>query len=396
MRITTIKKKWEEFKQSQIQPLLPIKKELVKNSKGSKELIADITELPSADGKLIKQIIERTRQKNRNNVTRTMAYYDFYCRHPEIHWAFLGHMVSRNGGWNMTDLKGELLTRLLSKKEQQEYFNFLERGNWLIFQDVYPQLLLYEESLKRKANLFYLLPYFHVSVFMLTIWNHFWNYQDCYRLAIALVINEQSYLEQRVIQNPFYQKTVLKTVEFQLQDVLSLNQIIFPRYQQDGNGREEPPDLIGTTIHHFASLHERILLGKRLYALLFNRPAVLQSVLKWAAKHPHTGSRKDYWPHLFNTVNETLPGISYKQRTENCKLRPGARRLYSPALVHAWKDVPHEEADRGDWFEDWRILYYLIPLKEEVDGEIVNAYCKTLEKIELAILAQEKIFHPKI
>ncbi|WCK52537.1 DUF2515 family protein [Aneurinibacillus sp. Ricciae_BoGa-3] len=87
--------------------------------------------------------------KNVNNITRTISYYDFYCRHPEIHWAFLGHMVSRNGGWNMTDLKGELLSRLLTEQEQKHFFHFLERGNWLIFQDVFPQFLLYEESLKR-------------------------------------------------------------------------------------------------------------------------------------------------------------------------------------------------------------------------------------------------------
>src|SRR5699024_7697380 len=115
---------------------------------------------------LIRQIKESTRQLNLNNVTRTTAYFDYYRKHPEIHWALLGHMVSRNGGWNMTDLKGELLSKLLSEAEQKDYFLFLERGNWLIFQDVYPQLLLYEESLKRETSLFYLLSFFHVSIFM--------------------------------------------------------------------------------------------------------------------------------------------------------------------------------------------------------------------------------------
>ena len=49
-------------------------------------------------------------------------------------------MVSRNGGWNMTDLKGDLYTRILSESINS-YFFFLERGNWLIFQDVYPSIL---------------------------------------------------------------------------------------------------------------------------------------------------------------------------------------------------------------------------------------------------------------
>ena len=69
-------------------------------------------------------------------------------------------MVSRNGGWNMTDLKGGLLSRLLTKKEVESFFTFLERGNWLIFQDAYPQFLVYEESKKRGKNLFYLLSSF--------------------------------------------------------------------------------------------------------------------------------------------------------------------------------------------------------------------------------------------
>lgn len=107
---------------------------------------------------IIDSIVNVTNTLNTNNVTRTAAYLNFYIRHPDIHWALLGHMVSRNGGWHMTDLKGDLLSRLISEKEQKNYFLFLERGNWLIFQDVFPQFLLYHHSLRMKRNLFYLLP----------------------------------------------------------------------------------------------------------------------------------------------------------------------------------------------------------------------------------------------
>ena len=51
---------------------------------------------------------------------------------------------------------------------------------------------------------------------------------DTYILTMALVINEQSYLEKRVIQNPLYQKEVFNTLEFKLQDLLSFNHILFP------------------------------------------------------------------------------------------------------------------------------------------------------------------------
>ncbi|MGG3882981.1 DUF2515 domain-containing protein [Brevibacillus panacihumi] len=364
-----------------------IGRELNKKVRLRAKRAVDQSELPQSDQQLIQQIKECTRQRNKNNVTRTTAYYEYYRSHPEIHWAFLGHMVSRNGGWNMTDLKGELLSRLLSNTEQNDFFQFLERGNWLIFQDVYPQFLLYEESLKREMNLFHLLPFFHVSVFMEVIWNHFWLTGDRYLLAMGLIINEQSYLEERIIKNPYYQKTVLQTLEFKLQDVLRLNQILFPCYREG----DRELTLVGHTIQHFASLYERIRLGKQLYTLLFDRTAILREAVKWAAEHPHTGSRKDYWPHLFNDVKETMPGVLYRKRTVNGRLKPGTSRLFSPPLQHAWKDVDHPEAEAGDWCEDWKAITYFFHVEENIDGEIMDDYCKTLEKIELAVMAQSAI-----
>jgi hypothetical protein len=369
-----------------------LKKELKMSLKHTDKPLKPEAELPEQDQRLIRDIKERTRRLNLNNVTRTMAYWDYYRKHPEIHWALLGHMVSRNGGWNMTDLKGELLSKLLSDGEQNDYFLFLERGNWLIFQDVYPQFLLYEESLKREASLFDLLPYFHVSVFMEAMWKCFWTHGDRYLLAIALVINEQSYLEKRVIQHPHYQKTVLETITFKVQDLLGLNQILFPYCSKMDKVPGQAPELIGQTLYLFASLHERILLGKRLYDLLFGRSEMLQGIINWAAAHPHTGSRKDYWPHLFNDVNESVPGTPYKRRTEACQLKAGANRLFSPQLQYAWKNIEHAEAEIGDWFADWKIFIYLIDLDEHANGEICHAYCKTLEKIELAVMAKTAVF----
>ena len=189
------KRKWNGFSKTFPYSLLDVKDELKK--KGKKQTSVKTGELTGEETMLIHEIKEQTRQHNNNNVTRTHAYFQFYLRYPEIHWALLGHMVSRNGGWNMTDLKGDLYTRLLSEKDQLIFFSFLERGNWLIFQDVYPQFLLYEQSVKRSKRLFHLLPFFNVSTFMETLWNHFWRTGDQYMLAIATVINEQSYLEKK-------------------------------------------------------------------------------------------------------------------------------------------------------------------------------------------------------
>jgi hypothetical protein len=331
---------------------------------------------------LVEQISSKTQRNNVNNVTRTKAYLDFFLHHPEIHWAFLGHMVSRNGGWNMTDLKGEILTRLIPKNERNLFFAFLERGNWLVFQDVYPQFLLYEESLKAEKPLFHLFSFFNISTFMETIWTHFWRNHETYILTVAMVINEQSYLEKRVIQNSFYQKEVLNKFEFMLQDWLSFNHILFPY------GKKQ---IVGQTLHQFESLNERILLGKRLYTILFKNEEINKQVVAWAKSQPHTGSRKDYWSHIFNSVNEGVPGFAYRTRLKSCHLKDGARKIYSPTLENAWKNENQKEAESGDWFEDWKVVDYLTEDDEIIDGEIKNEYCKTLERLELAALAKKAI-----
>jgi hypothetical protein len=361
--------------------IVEIKKELKKKSKKSNQL----PPLKPKEVQLLNDILSRTNSLNRNNVTRTKAYLDFYNQHPEIHWALLGHMVSRNGGYNMTDLKGEFLSRLMTYKERETFFSFLERGNWLIFQDAYPQFLVYEESLNHKENYFHLLPHLHVSTFMGKIWSYFWRTRDPSMLTKALIINEQSYLESRVMQDPYYKKEVFNTLEFKLQDLLAMNHILFP-YQENGKRK-----LIGETLHHFESLHERILLGKRLYNILFEDPVRRKLVENWANKHSHTGSRKDYWPHLFNHVKEAIPDLQLKPRLNSCQLTSGSPRIYSPKLELTWKDQNHKKAEIGDWYKNWRIVYYLIDNEKLIDGEIEDEYCKTIERLELAAMAKKAI-----
>lgn len=362
--------------------LLKIKKEL-KKKEGKN---GTIKRLSLEEKKLLEKIQHQTERFNINNITRTNAYLHFYNKYQDIHWAFLGHMVSRNGGWNMTDLKGEFLSRLLTKKEQQAFFSFLERGNWLIFQDAYPQFLVYDESCKRNKNLFHLLPYLQVSTFMETIWNYYWYERDLSILTIALIINEQSYLEKRVIKNPLFQKNIFHSIEFKLQDYLSLNHILFPLID---NGKIH---LIGQTLHHFECLQERILLGKRLYSILFHDKELLIKAVRWANEQPHTGSRKDYWPHLFHDLKEGLPASTLRPRLKSCQLIPGMPRIYSPDLTAAWKNVNHQPAEIQDWFQNWKVLHYFLHSKEKTNGEIQSDYCKTLEKLELAAITKKAFF----
>ncbi|HYK73715.1 MAG TPA: DUF2515 family protein, partial [Pseudoneobacillus sp.] len=170
--------------------LIEIKNEL----KNKKPLSTGTKMLSQDDQRLIERIRKITVENNLNNVVRTKAYLDFYQKYPDIHWALLAHMVSRNGGWNMTDLTGEFFSRLLSPSPRYDFFSFIERGNWLIFQDAYQQLLLYEESMKKGKSYFYLLPFFNISTFMETIWNHYLINKNTYILTMALVVNEQNYI----------------------------------------------------------------------------------------------------------------------------------------------------------------------------------------------------------
>ena len=143
--------------------LSDVKKELKKKMK--KKSACHPPRFSEKDKKWIELIKEQTRQLNQNNVKRTQAYFQFYLQYPEIHWALLGHMISRNVGWNMTDLKGDLLTKLLPERDQKAFFSFLERGSWLIFQDVYPQFLVYALSVRREPRNvppFTFLLYFHL------------------------------------------------------------------------------------------------------------------------------------------------------------------------------------------------------------------------------------------
>lgn len=367
-------------------PLLSLAKEIKQVIAREKDRQSELS-LSTKERKIVERIKEQTFLRNKDNVERTRAYLEYYQKHTEIHWALLAHLVSRNAGWSMTDLRGELLPRLLSAKEQRDYFLLLERGNWLIFQDAYPQLLLYEEGARQQTNLFHLLPHFRVSVFTEALWNQYWKAGDREWLTVGLIINEQQHLEEQVMKSESYQKSVTGTLPFALQDVLSLNQILFPC-----EGNEQPLRLVGATVSHFASVTERISLGKRLYALLFRDSSVLQAAFGWACGQPHTGSRKDFWPHLFHDVKESVPGKPHQKRVDGCQLRSGAKRIYSPALRQAWKQVEHTMPVVREWYRDRSVLKYLRVPMETAPADMGEAYCRTLDRIELAVIARGKIF----
>ncbi|PWW06251.1 uncharacterized protein DUF2515 [Paenibacillus cellulosilyticus] len=341
--------------------------------------------LSAADRTLLDYIRGETARLNRNNVTRTIAYLAMYERRPELHWALLAHMVSRNGGWNMTDLQGEWLPRLLSERKRDDIFLFLERANALIFGDAYPQLLLYEHSVRIRRPLFHLLPLLRVSCFMQPVWEQFWTTRNSTVLTVALIVNEQNYIESRVVQHPYYRKNVIDTLFFGMQSLLQLNAILLP-YAHGQKPQELR--LAGLILERFSSLYERIEIGKRLYALLFAVPRIGEGVAAFARSVRHTGSRADYAPHLFERLRERPPQVPYKERLLGGQLKAGSERPYSPALADAWPDQKIEPAEPGDWFTKAAdVVSYFERLPLPNTFEMTNEYGFLLDKLELAAAA---------
>jgi hypothetical protein len=329
----------------------------------------------------IEAIRRQTVAENRNNITRTNAYIKFFERHPEIHWALLAHCVSRNGGWCMSDTKGEWFSRMASAKQSRAFFSFLERSNWLIFEDAYPQLLLYEESRRRRENLSFVLPLFGVSRFMEVMWDLFWETGNSHLLTRALIINEQNHIESRVVRDSDYEATVESSLQFHIDSLLNLNQVLIP-YRMNGKTH-----MAGTTMRHFHAIHDRIETGLRLYRILYQHERIHQAIVEFMVGIPHTASRADYWPERFTAVKPITVAETYQPRfTENGT----ADKIYSPTLEDAWSDVAQEPAEPGDWFRDISWAIYLFTSVPDSPMDISQDYINKLKTIERTILLTEK------
>jgi len=335
------------------------------------------------DRQIVKMIVQKTAHANRNNITRTQAYLDVYLQHPELHWALLAHAVSRNAGYGMTDLQGEFFPMLADESQPSAFFSMLERANWLIFQDAYPQLLLYIESRRlgcgRQLN--HLLAHFHVSRFMRAIWDDFLTSGDSRWLTYGLIVNEQHYIEARVVKQQSYQSTVLHSLQFQGQTLLNLTEVCLP-YQQSSVTR-----LNGTVVDDFTSIDDRIQTGKRLYNILFAEGNTRTSMHDWLRRTPHTASRADYWPHLFRRSRPFKQSAHYQAAfsAEGKSLR----KLHSPALSDVWPDVGHEQPDATDWFYALAQISYMWPGEDVLTPDVSeNVYdqLKTMDQLVQAKL----------
>ncbi len=269
------------------------------------------------------QSIHRTKTLlNKDNITRTKAYLDFYLQYPEITWAFLASMVSRNGGWNMCDLEGEWFPKIIPQVKREQLFLTFEKANWLIFYDAFPQLLLYHYSTKLRRPMFHLIQFFRESSFMENEWNRFWLNRDSQRLINSLIINEQNLIQKPVIEHPIYQKEVFKSGYFLFQDLLHFSQVLFPTCHGE---------LYGASVNGFRDVDKRIDLGKRLADILFT-PNLFPYFLNFAKKTEHTGSRVDFEKYF-----------------------PEKRKRDTPFLRTTFPVITHEIHDFQDWSKRQKI-----------------------------------------
>jgi len=268
-----------------------------------------------------------TAKWNIDNISRTNAYFYFFQRYPEIEWTFLASMVSRNAGYNMCDLEGELLRDTLSPLYRKYLFLTYERANFLIFKDVFPQLLLYHYSTILNKKMFHFLPLFFVSSFMVNEWECFWENRNRKRLMTSLIVNEQNVIQKPVIEEPFFQREVFHSRLFLLQDFLKMNSVVFPTV----NG-----ELYGMPVHQFTKLDARIKLGKALAEILFY-PMIYNQFYQFASMTEHTGSRMDYEQYFLPRKSRETPFL---------------RTVY-PIVNHpnqVFKSWDHSRSVKKKWF----------------------------------------------
>ncbi|PGS52161.1 DUF2515 family protein [Bacillus sp. AFS041924] len=291
--------------------------------------------LSEEDSKLVDLIKKETVKYNADNISRTIAYQEYFLRQNEIEWSFLASMVSRNAGYNMTDLESKIFINGLNVKQRKQLFMTYERANWIIFLDAFPQLLLFEYSKINRKPLFYLLKYFSVSSFMEIEWEKYWTDRDKKRLVYSLIINEQNMIERPVIQNEFFKNEVFNSLAFKLQEQFKLSYVIFP----SSNG-----ELYGLAVYQFENLTKRIQIGKQLYSILFHDD-LTNGFIDFAKQINHTGSRSDY---------EGLVGI---ESSNNPKLRD------------VYPVIPHKRTVEDDWYANSEILKEWYENEEVINGD---------------------------
>jgi hypothetical protein len=279
---------------------------------------------------------------NQDNQKRTAFYRKFWLKFPEIPWALMADLVSRNAGYQMSDLlryqslvraglfPAPILSPLLGAgslsalKLLEQLFRFLEAGNFLIFHDAAPQLVAYSVAKrlfqctgdKDSALVFDELLKLGTDKLIVNEWHRFFQSAirakfwsgvpglekdpDVIRHSSALVVNEQAYIEDRLVKPlpgatryTLLPNTITNTI-FSIFSSLKLTKLLFPR--SSVVSPKIPSELLLLTLGDFSSLEARIETGRKLYAgnLLANVSRT-NDIKRWAQFGTrHNGSRQNY------------------------------------------------------------------------------------------------------
>jgi hypothetical protein len=313
--------------------------------------------LTKFEQRLITKISLLTKKWNQDNISRTKAYENFFMIHPEIKWAFLAGMVSRNAGWNMCDLEGKWFPRLISRNFRHVLFFTYERANWLIFHDAFPQLMLYHYSRKYKVSLFHLLRHFFVSEFSEKEWVLFWHFRDKTRLLYALIINEQNVIDRPVIRHEFYNPFVFHSLLFGFQDWMHFSTVLFPMCTGD---------IYGFSVSDFRNVDSRIELGKKLSVLLF-QPELFPEFYSFARLTEPTGSRHDYEQYFPYYKQRDTPFLRMTYPTISHSIQKSYQWDRKKAIKNKWFNTPMLPSKilLNDWYKKkQKQLHFIIGVKD--------------------------------
>ncbi len=260
------------------------------------------------DIRALERFLAQRGERNRDNVSRTASYLELYAfarsHEVELPWLLMAHLVSRNAGYLMTDLGVALRApeNVFTEAATRELFCFLERANFLIFDDAWHHVL--HHLLGRTTHLGAETPRF-----MREAWR---RYEDAVArgaspeversLVLDLVRNEQNLIEMRVVHHPRFERARAMVAFF------------------EGVGREAPIVLPKTdariTVGGFAKLERRIQTGERIFDTVLAPRAGRDDIFAWAMAHAHTGWRGVYTsktPHA-STLRDVWPHDSVRSR----------------------------------------------------------------------------------
>jgi hypothetical protein len=223
--------------------------------------------------------------RNRDNVARTESYLELYALARaygvELPWVLMAHLVSRNAGYLMTDLaEGGRATAFFTREALDELFLFLERANYLIFDDAWHHVM--HHVLGRTSALDERTPRFIREAWA--------RYEAAEAggvtpaveraLVLDLVTNEQNLIENRVVHHPRFARARAMVAFFEEAGIDG--PVVLPVAQAR------------IKVGAFARLAQRIEAGRRIFDETLAPREQRDAMFAWAAATPHTGSRGAY------------------------------------------------------------------------------------------------------